>query len=165
VIPYRAELPVKDYFDRLFRHGAWANQRALASLWDCPAAQVEGTPIMAHLLAAEHVWLSRLQRRDPALAVWPSLTLGECETLAAENGSGWTSYIGGLAAEGLRAEFEYRTSRGELFRNSVVDVLTQVVTHGGYHRGQIAKAVGRAGGVAAATDFILFVRLGGPAAG
>jgi uncharacterized damage-inducible protein DinB len=33
-----------------------------------------------------------------------------------------------------------------------------VVTHGAYHRGQIAKAFGRAGVPAPQTDFILYVR-------
>lgn len=50
------------------------------------------------------------------------------------------------------------------FRNSVVDLLTQVFTHGQYHRGQIAKMVGRAGGTPASTDFIVYARSGNPAA-
>jgi len=38
------------------------------------------------------------------------------------------------------------------------DILTQVATHGAYHRGQIAKAIRRGGGTPADTDFIIFVR-------
>jgi uncharacterized damage-inducible protein DinB len=32
-----------------------------------------------------------------------------------------------------------------------------LASHGGYHRGQVAKAIGRAGGQAAVTDFIVYV--------
>jgi uncharacterized damage-inducible protein DinB len=154
----------KPYLQRLFPYIAWANQQTLASLVNCPAAQIEGTPLLAHLLAAEHVWLSRLEHREPRLAVWPKLSLEECQAQAVENDHAWATYIDGLTDERLRSEIDYRNSRGEPFRDLAVDILTQVATHGGYHRGQIAKIVGRSGGKAAVTDFIVYVRLGCPAA-
>jgi uncharacterized damage-inducible protein DinB len=149
---------VKDYLERLFQHRGWANQRVLASLLDCPEAQTDGTPLLAHLLAAEHVWLSRLQGKEPLLAVWPSLSLSECQLLAAQCDLGWVEYLSGLTDAGLQAKVEFRNARGESYRDSFVDILSQVVTHGAHHRGQIAQIVSRAGGAAASTDYILFAR-------
>jgi uncharacterized damage-inducible protein DinB len=146
------------YFRQALDHRGWANRRTLASVMDCPAAHPEATPIVAHLLAAEHIWLSRLQGNEPALPVWPTLTLNQCQTLAGECDVGWAHYIGVLTDDKMNADMMYRNSRGEQFRNKVMDVLTHVFTHGQYHRGQIAKMVGRAGGAAASTDFIVYVR-------
>jgi len=42
----------------------------------------------------------------------------------------------------------------------VGDVLTHVVTHSGYHRGQIASAIRSDGGTPAYTDFIHAARQG-----
>lgn len=152
---------MKSYFQRLFHSVAWSNQRILDALRNCPAAHAEALPLLGHLLAAEHVWLSRLQGREPAMPIWPKLTLPQCHALAAENAAGWSAYIGRLGEATVGANVEYLNSRGESFRNSIADILTHVAIHRPYHRGQIAKAIGRAGGEVANTDFIGFVRNGG----
>jgi uncharacterized damage-inducible protein DinB len=119
---------------------------------------------LAHLLAAEHVWLARLERQEPRHPVCPALTLDECEALAAENEAGYRAFLGRLGDDQLSAAVRYRTTRGEEFATPVIDILTQVVTHGAYHRGQIARVIGRGGGVAVNTDFITFAREAEPAA-
>ena len=155
---------MKPFFARIFRYRTWANQQTLASLVACPAAQAEAVPLLAHILAAEHVWLARMEGREPTLPVWPTLSVDECGRLIAEHERSWAAYIDGLDDAKLAAPVEYRNVKGEPFRNTVLDILTQVATHGGYHRGQIAKIVGRCGGKAAMTDFIIYIRAGEPKA-
>jgi len=113
---------------------------------------------MAHVLAAEHVWLSRLEGRDPRHPVWPTLGLDECGALSAENEAGYQAFISQLGEEQIAERVRYRTSQGQEFTTAILDILTQVITHGPYHRGQIAKIIGRSGGGAASTDFIILVR-------
>jgi uncharacterized damage-inducible protein DinB len=149
---------VKGDLIRLFRYVAWADRRSIDTLRAVPDAHPESLPLLAHLLAAEHVWLARLQRRDAAHRVWPVLTIDECSTLASENEVGYRTFLGQLAEEELTEMVRYHTSQGQECVTSVNDILTQVVTHGPYHRGQIAKIIGRCGGVAANTDFITFVQ-------
>lgn len=136
---------------------AWADRRVMESLRSAPAAQAEALPLLAHLLAAEHVWLARLEQRESIHSVWPVLSLEECDSLATENEYGYRVFIEGVGEGKLDATIRYRTSQGQELVCSVLDILTQVVTHGPYHRGQIAKAIGRVGGVAVNTDFITFV--------
>lgn len=156
---------MKGYFDRAFRYHAWANEAALASLRDCPAAVGEAVPLMAHLLAADQVWLSRLRASAPSpVVLWPASSLEECRTRAAECERGWADYLSGATPESLLADVDYRNTRGEPFRNASAEILTHVLIHGSYHRGQIAKAVGRAGGKAAVTDYIAFIRGASPPA-
>ena len=137
---------------------AWADRRTIAAVAACPEAQAEALPLVAHLMAAEHVWLARLEGRSPRLPVWPTLTLAECDSLAAENASGYAAYVDRLSDASLSQIIEYRNQKGDAFATSVIDILTQIITHGPYHRGQIAKIVGRAGGTAAETDYIYYVR-------
>jgi uncharacterized damage-inducible protein DinB len=78
--------------------------------------------------------------------------------LAAENEAGYRAFVEQLSEDELAETVRYRTSQGKEFVTPVLDILTQVVTHGPYHRGQIAKAIGRVGGAAVNTDFITIAR-------
>lgn len=152
---------MKPHLERLFRYVAWADHKSLEMLRTAPAAsQAEALPLFAHILAAEHVWLSRLLDRESRHPVWPTLTLNECEQLSAENEAGYRSFTDQLADDQLTTIKHYRNAAGQPFSTPVLDILLQVITHGGYHRGQIAKLIGKAGGTVAFTDFIFFAREG-----
>jgi uncharacterized damage-inducible protein DinB len=99
-----------------------------------------------------------LQGREASRPVWPALSIPECEALAAENAAGYAAYIAEHSEPDLATVVRYRNSQGEEFANSILEILTHVVIHGAYHRGQIAKAIGRAGGQTVNTDYIIFVR-------
>ena len=137
---------------------AWADRQTLSAVRNCPAAQAEALPLMAHVLGAEHVWLSRLRNLPTAHPAWPTLSLDECEQLADENAAGYESFVNALGENDLSAVIPYRTFKGDELANTVIDILTHVVVHGAYHRGQIAKVLGRAGVAAVNTDFITFAR-------
>lgn len=149
---------MKEFIQKLFRHVAWADRKTLEAIRATPTAHPEALPLMAHVLAAEHVWLSRFEQRELRHPVWPTLTLDECDALSRENEAGYHAFLERLKDEQLAAGFGYRTMQGQEFVTPIIDILTQVVTHGPYHRGQIAKIIGRAGGKPANTDFIIFVR-------
>lgn len=155
---------MKNYFARTLRYTAWANRQTLQSLDNCPAAQPDGLPLFAHVLAAENVWISRLQSRQPDLPVWPELTLEVCRKLVSESDQAWKDYFAKSSDEDMLAAVDYQTSRGDPFCNTVCDILTHVMAHGSYHRGQIAKVVVANGGSPAVTDFIIFVRNENPGA-
>ena len=54
----------------------------------------------------------------------------------------------------------YVNSKGEAWRSTVGDILTHVVLHSSYHRGQIASHVRATGAEPAYTDFIHATRTG-----
>jgi uncharacterized damage-inducible protein DinB len=146
------------HIKRMLRAMSWADQQMLAAVRDCPAVEAEALPLVAHVLGAEHVWLSRLRNQPAAHSAWPTLTLLECERLADENTTAYELFVSGLGDNDLVAVTPYCNSKGEEFTNSVIDILTHVVVHGAYHRGQVAKALGRAGVAAVNTDYITFAR-------
>jgi uncharacterized damage-inducible protein DinB len=144
---------------RMFRYTAWANQRTLGALRDVPAARAEGLPLYAHLLSAESVWLARLEQREAQIAIWPQSSLEECERITAANVAGYTEFLDRLREDDLTRPIPYCSQYGT-FETPALDMLTQVLNHGTYHRGQIAKCLGRAGTPAVNTDFITFQREG-----
>jgi uncharacterized damage-inducible protein DinB len=154
---------VKTHVTRMLRAMAWADEQVLAAINDSPHAPSDALKLLAHLLAAEHVWLARLRQQEPTHPVWPQLDMAACKSLAVDNALGYSDFVAGLSDDGLAAPIRYRNAKGDEFVNSVIDILTQVVTHGAYHRGQIAKALGGAGVPAVSTDFITYVRSVEPA--
>jgi uncharacterized damage-inducible protein DinB len=149
----------------LLDHLAWADARALEALRAMPPGTPEAdraATIYAHLAAAAHVWLSRLEGRAPAYAVWPTLGLDEAEALARETAAALRAHAAGLDAAGLAREVSYRTSAGQPFVNTVGDVIAHVALHGSYHRGQLALLARQGGAAPAATDYIVWAR-GAPA--
>lgn len=151
------------YLAQLIAHLAWADDRVLASLRSATEPDPKTLEVFAHVLAAEHVWLARLQGVTPRHAVWPPLSLEACAALVQSNQRDLTQYVVGLEADDLDRGVTYTNSAGRQFRSRIEDILLHVCLHGSYHRGQIAWALRRGGGVPIATDYIAFVR-GVPAA-
>jgi uncharacterized damage-inducible protein DinB len=154
---------VPHHLRRLFDHLEWADDRVLRSLREAPAIPPKALELFTHILGAEHVWLARLRQIPARLAVWPSLDLEQCTTVARENRDGYTSLLDELGADGLGQEIPYTNSAGASFRTPVDDILLHVALHGCYHRGQVAILLRQNGAEPLATDYIAFVR-GAPAA-
>jgi uncharacterized damage-inducible protein DinB len=148
------------YLERLFEHLYWADRRVVDLLRESAAArQPEAMRLYSHLLAAERVWLLRLNGADSSVQpIWPGLGLEEMETMRAANEAGYDRYLRDRTEAELEREIEYHTSAGVPFRTRAVDILAQVALHGSYHRGQIARVVRAAGGEPVNTDFIVYAR-------
>jgi uncharacterized damage-inducible protein DinB len=151
------------HLTKLISHLAWADDRVLAALRSATAPDPACLDLFAHVLAAEHVWLARLKGEAPRHPVWPTLTLESCAGLVQANQRELTSYVDALAAADLARPVTYTNSAGQEFASSIEDMVLHVCLHGTYHRGQIAWALRRGGGVPMPTDYIAFVR-GAPAA-
>ena len=72
----------------------------------------------------------------------------------------WREFLDRLPPDGFDDKIEYRSSEGEAWSSRVEDVLTHVLTHSAYHRGQAALEMRAAGLEPAYTDFIHAVRKG-----
>ena len=154
---------MNEYFQRLIAHLRWADDGALGSLRRAGTPPAKALEIYAHVLGAEHVWLARLRQRPAIHAVWPALTLDECAALADETHHTLVDFVSSLSPPDFAREIAYTNSAGASFRSRIDDVLTQIVTHGCYHRGQVALLMREAGEEPHPTDYIAFVR-GVPAA-
>lgn len=146
-------------FRRMFEHDGWANAAALEAIRLGPAPD-KARVWLAHIVAAERLWLARLRQEPSAMPVWPDLDLDTCGSEIVELEAEWTRCLDALDAEGLEDGVGYRNSKGEFWTSTVGDILTHALLHSHYHRGQIASAIREAGGTPAYTDFIHAVRSG-----
>ena len=160
------------HYQKLLRYDRWANREVLEALRAASAGSDAHTEAaseevleeflrrLAHILGAEWLWLARLNVSGEAAGVWPELTLDQCARQIEGLGSVWEGYLRELAEAGLSQTITYTNSKGEPWQSRIDDVLTHVVMHSAYNRGQIALEMRAAGLNPAYTDFIHAVRTG-----
>jgi uncharacterized damage-inducible protein DinB len=116
--------------------------------------------IAGHIVAARQIWLFRLgaARRAPLEFFPTGLTLPELSRRFARMHAAWSAYLSSATEREIRRSFEYISTEGIRYRNSVEDVLTTLFGHSLYHRGQIALLMRSAGAQPAETDFVFWAR-------
>jgi uncharacterized damage-inducible protein DinB len=147
-----------DLLEKLYEHNWWAHDEIVAELRRA-TPDAETLRLLAHIVAAEHLWLSRIDDVKPRVAVWPTLTLDEVVALESENRTRFRDLLG-RPDDARQRRVRYRNSAGNDFENDVEEILTHVAMHGHYHRGQIARAMRAGGREPVYTDYIGFVRKG-----
>lgn len=152
-----------DQLTRLYAHLRWADERVLRALRAATAPEPRAAELYAHVVAAEHVWLSRVRGEPASVGVWPAPDLDAIARLAVETHAALAALVSTADDAALAREVAYVNSAGEAFRSRLDDILLHVALHGAYHRGQIAASLRRSGAEPIATDYIAFVR-GAPAA-
>jgi uncharacterized damage-inducible protein DinB len=145
------------YFRRLFRYDQWANGQVLTAMHAAEQPPQQSVRWLAHLAGAGSTWLARLKQETPRLAIWPELTLEESAGYLRGLGQEWLAYMDTLEPADLSKNIDYKNSKGMEFSVQIVDILTHVVAHGTYHRGQIAANMRAEGAAPAVTDFIAAV--------
>ena len=117
--------------------------------------------IFCHIQAARRLWLNRLAPHlagpppDGVFPVWP---LEQAEQAAREMDELWRGCVSRLSDADLGSTIRYSATDGVQYESLASDILTHVVNHSSYHRGQIASLVAATGTKPAVTDFIALTR-------
>ena len=149
-----------EHLRRQFAYDEWANREVLAGWKASSGAPVRTIGLLAHLLSAERLWLERIGKQPQSLPVWPASSCDDCENQIAELAKAWRQFLGQISPAKLSEGVHYQNSKGEPWSSTVDDILTHVLLHSAYHRGQIASETRAAGETPAYTDFIHAVRQG-----
>ena len=117
---------------------------------------------LAHLIAARNLWLYRFGVKETAPTLeefFPeNLSPDEVKTPLNEMQNIWTEYLSRLDDNEIARVFEYKSFEGDLFQNSIDDILTQLHGHSLYHRGHISSLIRDIGGVPTETDYVFWTR-------
>jgi uncharacterized damage-inducible protein DinB len=149
-----------EHLRRQFTYDAWANREVLVHLKTSSRPVARPLQLLAHILSAEQLWLERMGRRSQSQPVWPEFAVDQCEAQIAECAQQWQVLFAQLDPARLYENIAYKNSKAEPWSSTVQDILTHVLLHSAYHRGQIASHVRAGGEQTAPTDFILAVRQG-----
>jgi uncharacterized damage-inducible protein DinB len=115
--------------------------------------------LFGHIIGAHRIWLARLEQQDISkIQPMPLLNLEQCGEGTEELHRRWTEHLEQWKPEDLPRDVAYRTSKGDEVSTPLQDILTHMIMHSVYHRGQVAAAVREAGGKPAPTDFTVWVR-------
>lgn len=144
-------------FARLLDHELWAAAGVARSL---SVAQVPdlARARFAHLAGTHATWLARAHGRPATLKVWPELAVVDALACLRDSIQAWRQLVD--APGELERRAEYVNTAGESWSNTVGEMLTHVLLHSAYHRGQIASDLRRAGLEPVNSDYIQAVRTG-----
>jgi uncharacterized damage-inducible protein DinB len=150
------------------RYTAWATRRLLDTVANLSAEDLardfrtsDKTVIdtLAHVFAADRVWLSRIQGNPPASFIsaedrhlpvlqqeWPALQ------------DRWKQWAASLTDQDVQAKIAYRDLKGNSWEQPLWQILLHVVNHGTHHRGQVSGFLRAMGHNPPALDLIAFYR-------
>jgi len=142
----------------LLRYTSWANSEILETLLNVEQPPAKAVRLMAHLLAAEHLWLDRMTSETRNHVVWPDWHIYDCDSQQHELETRWRLFLENLSEAELDRVVSYTNSRGEKFTNTVREILTHLVMHAPHHRGQINAVLRDEGYDPPYVDYIHAVR-------
>lgn len=151
---------MKDHFRRLFRYNDWANQRVLITYEEHNVADDHLLSLFSHLITIQIIWLNRIKEIPTSpFPTWEKYKLSELRTMTMESSTNWMNYM----EEHQMATFEemifYKNSEGRRYENTIRDIISHVINHSTYHRGQIARALRERNIEPPVTDYITYIRL------
>jgi len=152
----------------LFDYDRWANRR----LWDVVSALPAGaadreigaqfsfptlTGMLAHILAAQIVWLSRWRGEPPSalpsVKDFPDLaSLGDRWDLGAD----LAAFVARLSEQDLARVVDYRNIQGQQFALPLAQQIRHLINHGTHHRSELATMLTILGVSPPPTDLVVF---------
>ena len=148
---------LKDYFTGLFNYDKHVNQQ-LAALITTTGDTGKPAELMAHLLTAQQVWLSRCEGLPPtAYQLWPKWEPDVFTEIIIKNHREWINFLN--TETDPERIIAYKNTRGDKFNNKVTDILAHVINHGTHHRAQIGTLLKQGFALELPpTDYIFYIR-------
>jgi uncharacterized damage-inducible protein DinB len=152
----------------LSEYNRWANARMLDAASKLTAEQftrdlksshrsVRDT--LAHVLAAEWIWLERWNGTSPRALLNPDSfpTVDSLRTRWAETETDYGSFIGGLQDRSLERIIAYTNTKGEEWKYPLGQMFQHVMNHSSYHRGQLTTMLRQLGAEVIPVDLLVFM--------
>lgn len=106
-----------------------------------------------HILNAQQIWIGRINGEKTLASPWEDFPLSSFEKRNKELFDGALDLISGSE---LDKRISFRTFTGQELEKKISDILTHLVNHATYHRGQIALLMRLGGFEPVKSDFIYF---------
>lgn len=146
---------MKEYFKQIFEHEHWANLKVLESIISASEKPQRVIEIFSHTIAAQRIWLDRINGDKTELKVWEVFDTKIMLELLEINYADIIKIINKQDFEQLIA---YQNSSGQHFTSTINQILSHLALHASYHRGQVVLLLKGKIETLPTTDFILYVR-------
>lgn len=153
---------------QLVAYGDWANDLVMQALEGLSEEELKAPApgsfpsllaTWSHLVMAEWLWLERWQERPPeVLPDWVAgADLAQLNAILLEVRKKRQEALANFGeADAARREVYVNLARNRRWNVTVAEMMTHVVNHSTYHRGQITTLLRHLGKNGVTTDFILF---------
>ncbi|MEO8663864.1 MAG: DinB family protein [Ignavibacteria bacterium] len=149
---------MEKYFLNLFGYEHWANNAITYALVKIEELPPKALSIMSHIVDAQIVWLSRIKSIDTHVRVWEDYTIEEISGKLEQSSTDLIGFLKSISGDDTKKIISYKNSKGEEFRSTLEDILTHLIIHSAYHRGQIILLIKPFVSVLPYTDYIHYVR-------
>ena len=152
----------------IYEYNRWANESILDAVSKLTAEQftkdlqsshrsVRDT--VAHILAAEWIWLERWKGVSPKALFDPAdfPTVESVRTRLSDVETECAAFIDGLTDESLTQAVTYTNTRGEKWTYSLGQMMQHVANHSSYHRGQVTTMLRQLGVAPREVDLLVYV--------
>lgn len=146
---------MKEYYKQLFEHEYWANLKVLETLISAKERPKRAIEIFSHLIAAQRIWIDRVLGNQTDVKVWEVFEVEIMLELLEFNYSELEKII---EKQDLKQLISYENSKGEAFTNIISEVLSHLLLHSAYHRGQIVLLLKPHSESLPTTDYIFYLR-------
>ena len=158
----------KQDVEYLYEYNRWANARLLDAASkltpeqysrDLQSSHRSVRDTLAHILAAEWIWLERWKGVSPNALLMPSEfpTVESLETRWAVVEGDYTEFIKGVTDGSLATVIAYTNTRGEEYAYPLGQMLQHVMNHSSYHRGQVTTMLRQLGAEVNPVDLLVFM--------
>ena len=143
--------------NRLLEAAAHLTPEELTRDFGTADKSVVGT--LAHVFAADRIWISRVKGRPPAKFLFPeerdlAVLQREWPKVLAE----WKEWAAGVTDDSLAGICAYQDTRGNSYSSPLWQIVLHVVNHGTHHRGQVSGFLRTMGKVPPPLDLMAFYR-------
>jgi len=150
---------MRDYYVNLFEYNDWANKLILKTTTENNVRNQKIFSLFSHIIIAQILWLNRINNETYEFRdFWQMLTPEEMGKLSIRSTSEWKFIIRNGEEKDLEKEVSYINSKGIFYKNTVAQIITHVINHSSYHRGQIASLFRVENINPPLTDYIAFFR-------
>jgi uncharacterized damage-inducible protein DinB len=153
----------------LVAYSAWASNRVFDAVSPIPGEDlmrdlksshksIHGT--LVHMVSAERIWLARVQGAEeaPILEGADAPTLASLRAVWEQVGYDMARFLGGITDKKLQESITAQSPKGGTFTHTISQVISHVVDHSTYHRGQVITLMRQLGVVPPNTGMITFFR-------
>lgn len=146
----------KSHALKLLSYDYWANCQVFATIEsDAVETLSEIESVLSHILGAKSIWYKRIIKESAPKDLFDTKNIKTLIELNLQLKDNWNSLLTIISTDKL---ISYQNLNGDHHQSHLSDVLTHVINHGSYHRGQVARILREAGITPKSTDFIVFCR-------
>jgi uncharacterized damage-inducible protein DinB len=145
---------MKTFFKELSQYNNHFNQEVISVLTENPErASGHCIKLLSHILNAHQIWNCRIQPNQLPYRSWEIHPIEDTREMDRKN---FEQSILIIDKFDLSQIIRYSNTKGQIFNNSVRDILFQIINHSTYHRGQVATEFRQSGLEPLLTDYIYY---------